>query len=574
MKLDFFPIHSIQIQTIDACNSKCIMCPSKSINHTHQEIEDYLFEKLINEIKDLIHKNKIIKNVKILLFAQNEPLLDSKLFKRIDFIKKIIPGSIIRISTNNLLLDKYKNKIVAANFDELYISLYGYDYKSFNKCTQLQINENEYKKITNAINYIKENSNKKIIVDNSWIKDNKTGKMKFQIYSSRAGYYTNKILHKKLTGCNWHRDKGWLMIHANGDVFLCCMDWKKETVYGNIKKMSLENIFRRNKFHEIILKTQGKIPSEKNFICKRCEWAKSSYNEQNEKTLIFTSASPNMTIFLLEWIISLRKIGNYKGKIIILDYGIDVYIKKAISVFDVRFIECLKRKTLDSYIVNTRYIDIIPILEEDQYYNYIVAHFDVDIWFQDDINDVFLYADTINGCLFASEMTEARPYRGPENEKIKSAMEKKYDLLYEKYSGHINGGFVCGNIKKVTEKLKKFKELISNLFFIPDFGTDQFAFNYLFDDKKDKADGYKWNCVPKNAIFKNGYWYTKEFKNYKSEKASAFHCYGNIYPNLWRNKENTRFHILYNDLFKKALDEINLEYNTIMKEYQENKKNN
>jgi sulfatase maturation enzyme AslB (radical SAM superfamily) len=61
-------ISHIQIQTIDACNSACLMCPYKSIEHSGKSIDDDLYMRIIKQIAVQMSAGRIDKSVELNLF--------------------------------------------------------------------------------------------------------------------------------------------------------------------------------------------------------------------------------------------------------------------------------------------------------------------------------------------------------------------------------------------------------------------------------------------------------------------------------------------------------------------------
>ncbi|MFC2170243.1 hypothetical protein ACFLRM_06765, partial [Acidobacteriota bacterium] len=143
-------ILQIQIQTVDSCNSFCLMCPYKDIPHTNKIMTTDLFSKIINEINEHIKGRKIREDVVIKMFFQNEPLLDPLLFDRTSYVKKTIPSASIVLFTNGLLIPKLKNKIIKSEFDYIQFACYGYDAQSYNDITQLRITDEHYRRMMNA----------------------------------------------------------------------------------------------------------------------------------------------------------------------------------------------------------------------------------------------------------------------------------------------------------------------------------------------------------------------------------------------------------------------------------------
>ncbi len=273
------------------------------------------------------------------------------------------------------------------------------------------------------------------------------------------------------------------------------------------------------------------------------------------KQVIFTSASYYSGIYLLEWAISLRTLGHYQNEIFILDYGIDHPIKRALESLNIRFIRrVLPNGYKEKLIVNRRLLDVIPIIEEYPTDTTFV-HFDADIWFQDDIQHLFQKIEHCHGCVYSTEISRNRPLRG----KIKqyptewTIMMKKYDFLLDQFGGHINGGFMGGNALSFLNKLYQFQKLVQSGFISDqEWGSDQFAMNYLYNESTDQADAYKWNCVLSDAIAENKILYTKRKVKEKIAGVHYFHM------NKDRMNREFHFYFLYPDLFNQCLKKTGL----------------
>jgi len=264
-------INYVQIQTIDACNARCIMCPHKSIEHTGKAIDDDLFIRIVDQIAEQVGTGLVSEMVKVDLFFQNEPLIDRKLFERARYVREKLPLSYLICFTNGLLLPKLKQQIIDSDFNKLYFSLYGYDVQSFNRLTGLKISQDKFMEMIAAMLEIERSGRLRTIISPSWRHVN--GRMVLFDYSSRAGFYSKKILHSQIRGCTRARAYNWLHFHADGEMVLCCMDWQKETVFGDIKQQSLGEILNSESYRKLLLQVRGNVESKRGFICKRCEWA-------------------------------------------------------------------------------------------------------------------------------------------------------------------------------------------------------------------------------------------------------------------------------------------------------------
>ncbi len=100
--LDLMP-DFIELETSTFCNRSCTWCPN-SVYTNRSKIQRLILPDLFIEIiKDL--KN-VAYSGEIALHNFNEPLLDPKLFKNIETIRKLLPRSKIIIFTNGDFLDK------------------------------------------------------------------------------------------------------------------------------------------------------------------------------------------------------------------------------------------------------------------------------------------------------------------------------------------------------------------------------------------------------------------------------------------------------------------------------------
>lgn len=277
-------------------------------------------------------------------------------------------------------------------------------------------------------------------------------------------------------------------------------------------------------------------------------------------TLVWTSISAGLESCVLEWIISLRKKAKYEGPVWVLDYGVASKIRNLlIDKYNVRVIEIdMEEKELykDSWqslkdlgevnlnrdlytpyretvpeeelardcVVNYRYMDIINYLE-DLSDDTLVAHFDVDMWFQDSLHVLFEEMKITNGCIFSNQnypqmihacynrrcVTRVTPFL--EKEESIKVKERFFELAHS-FGGHINGGFIAGKNKYVLKKFKAFENKIISKKWPNVRGANQLFLNISFEEGKDIANRNIYNCMPfrkdKAISFKDGLWYSSE----------------------------------------------------------------
>jgi len=205
--------------------------------------------------------------------------------------------------------------------------------------------------------------------------------------------------------------------------------------------------------------------------------------------LIYTVLSTDDQIYLnylYDWVISIKTLGNFKGEILIGECGNQNIDIEKFNKYGVNVINLPERdvRTISNY----RNIDMIPILEKYDT-NYKFAHFDVDIWFQNDLNPLFDELDNIEGCYFGTEQGRSCGWRGPNDED----MIKEYGDKQNKNNGFIFGGWIAGKYKPYLEKLNKMKNNYNSPGWDTNiWGTDQCMVTYLFDFEKDNSSGDKW----------------------------------------------------------------------------------
>lgn len=280
IKYSKFPT-AIEIQTTSHCNAQCIGCPHKTVskNLTMGIMEDELFMKILREIGD--------KKILIIPYLNGEPFLDPNFFERLDLIKKCCPNVKIEISTNVSMLNEERiEKLSNYKINDLRLSVFGMKKSTHNKMMPGLKWEIVEKNIANVLNNkkLRKNVNKigLIMLKFPGIKKEefeyasdfcKKNKIEFNLWGflDRAGNvdkYSNSVHNNKITGCSQDRPLKRLHVDFEGNVIICCQDWKRENKLGNINSLSIQEIWDSEKFKKIREGIYGdNNPPE---ICKKC----------------------------------------------------------------------------------------------------------------------------------------------------------------------------------------------------------------------------------------------------------------------------------------------------------------
>lgn len=294
----------VQIQTTSVCNSRCIMCPYK--NSWMIKNPGYMPEQLYDKILRNISKEDPDFNGVISPYLMNDPFADKNIVRRIEKLYKMLHDPTVEVSTNCELLDSDKINALVNLFSQkkskMVISHHGIDKESLEK--NMKIN---YEKATkNALELIKKADGRfpiaiqdmaisqdrkyKIVqprqIQRYWGKLFERNNIKWNNVWMSTLQFHNRAGNVELEG--WDYDKiyreigpgkpfdcyrahnNYLHVLWNGDVVLCCMDYHRETVFGNLKKQTIEEVFNSDKYKNIFKQVQGDIESPDDFICKRC----------------------------------------------------------------------------------------------------------------------------------------------------------------------------------------------------------------------------------------------------------------------------------------------------------------
>ncbi len=240
-------IHGAIIELTNKCNYNCMMCPNSKQTRRKGIMDFHTFKNIINAID----------NVKYINFNMlGESLFDPDLIKKIKYAHKKHPKAQLIIHTNASLPIK---DLVKSQINEVIVSFYGYDRKSYKKMHGVDNFHVAYENIMNA-------KSKKVEIICNYVKDVNDPKkvkdlfknyifMSYPIHTFAGGIG----LEGKEKDCEIMKDI--LVFLWNGDVTTCCMDYDGKNVFGNINHKPLSEIMEDLKEKE--------LP-----ICKTCTLGK------------------------------------------------------------------------------------------------------------------------------------------------------------------------------------------------------------------------------------------------------------------------------------------------------------
>lgn len=277
-----FPFH-LFLETTSACNLKCNICPRNHGETLVGHMEFDLFKKIIDEANQ--HGRRTF-----CLHLFGEPMLAPNFAKMIKYIKQVNKSnSIILTSNGTLLSQEIAEAIVDAPVDKLAISFVSADKANYTNIAGVDLLETVEKNVLNLLAvkarqratrpriYVrmivnKNNAGEVEMFKNKW--EDKGVKVEARPAHNYGGnvmnasYRENKVLRKKRHPC-YHF---WLSpaIHWNGDVSVCCNDWGRKALLGNVKTQTMNEIWNSEmlkKYRQEQMSGNYDIPS----ICKDCD---------------------------------------------------------------------------------------------------------------------------------------------------------------------------------------------------------------------------------------------------------------------------------------------------------------
>lgn len=211
-----FPLYELILNVCDICNRTCRFCP-RGNGYFSPHNSPYMELSLLNKICDDVTPNF---TGLFSLSGFGEPTIHPKIKEIIDIIKNKCPKANILIITNG----DYYEKLL--DIEGINVEFSMYEPFSDEKLEKLSHMKSPYK-----------------------IKDIENTSKKF--FNNRAGNANFGVkLDKPLQQCcNLPFYK--MDIDINGDVLLCCSDWYRKDIIGNVYKENVLDVWNNSKYFSI-----------------------------------------------------------------------------------------------------------------------------------------------------------------------------------------------------------------------------------------------------------------------------------------------------------------------------------
>ncbi len=256
--LPSFP-RTLQIQTFTGCNADCIFCPYGETYGTQPKgvMPPGLFRKIVDEAAE--HEVRRVSP-----YLMNEPLMDRDLVPKIRYINARMPRTRVVLTTNGHFLTEAMTEALldlGPGLHEIYVSMQGIDKEGYERTMRGTMSfERTFANLNHFIEAQRRRGTERpklwvTMVDTSLIDaraavaywrsrgvaaqyttlENRGGNIHDADAFSRTramGYYTT---------CTRLFKQAYIMF--DGDVVLCCADYTRRQVLGNVARSSLREVW-------------------------------------------------------------------------------------------------------------------------------------------------------------------------------------------------------------------------------------------------------------------------------------------------------------------------------------------
>ena len=277
--------YTIFIDPSSVCNFKCKFCMNKYIK-SPKFMGLKMFENIIDTLQEFDKPVKVIR-----LYGFGEPMLNPSFHHMINYAKKSDKVLAVDTTTNGSLLSENMNYLlIDSGIDRINISIEGMNSSQYKKFTGRDIDfkrlckniEHLYKNKTDLTifakingDYLTEDEKNQFLDTFKPITDGCNIEYTMNCWydldvpdkNNELGVYGQK--REKVDICPYIFYS--MMVHADGIVSVCFLDWKQKMVIGDTHFNSLREIWDSKTFNDFRI---DMLNGKKNHICANCDQLK------------------------------------------------------------------------------------------------------------------------------------------------------------------------------------------------------------------------------------------------------------------------------------------------------------
>ena len=295
--------YSLQLQTTTACNARCVFCahPDTWGRLPVRLMSKRTFDRVLTEMRRF-------RFFKVAPYLQNEPLADPRVF---DFIRRLAAAlrlDLLEIACNPVAPPPSRARrladCLAGVAHGIRLSFHGVDAASFEHNMGLDFDV----ATRNAVYLLRLAGQASLHVTIKglgaaraagrsapvpfderafaafWRGVCEREGLDFDRVSLKYGMHHNRsdnvrraattrplVVRPDLTGFACTRVDRWFHVGYDGALVLCCNDYAREQVLGNVHDAGIDEIMASSAYRTVAAQVRGEAASPSDFLCKRCE---------------------------------------------------------------------------------------------------------------------------------------------------------------------------------------------------------------------------------------------------------------------------------------------------------------
>lgn len=274
------------------CNARCTMCPYPryAARQSQGKMDWSLYCSIVDEMSRIAREHDF--TALMTYCYMGEPFLEEDLARYVRYGRD--RGLDIYLNTNaaDMTPEKIEALLAAGFAGKIHVSFHGITPQVYERITGLDY----YQTLAN-VHYLLECYDARRIcirgVDDNWPADEKRRwfeywrkwpvELEYLNPISRCGgigrLLPSKLRQKekvRLYGCRYHHPLVEMVILFDGRVVMCCQDMARELIWGDVSQDGILGVWNSPRRLESVRKLYSGAPSERSFICARCEQALSA----------------------------------------------------------------------------------------------------------------------------------------------------------------------------------------------------------------------------------------------------------------------------------------------------------
>lgn len=291
----------VQIQTQAGCNGRCVFCPNDEVLRSgleHGKMKPELFQKIIDDLARTPPR-------RVSLYLMNEPMLDKRLPEFVRYTAERIPSTTTLVTTNGTYLTTDRAAaLMDAGLKRLKVSLQSLDPETNKQImgygsekvirnilgVQELIRERRPRDFDFRVSMIVTKSNQEAVDEARRFWKSHGVRLVTSSLENRGGNIKNAAdmnPHEMTLRGDCIRPSREMCILFNGDVVLCCVDWFRTVIAGNVERQSVQDVWHGPRYTEVRRALRENDGPAKPEICVNCtESAQPDYHRRGLRGML------------------------------------------------------------------------------------------------------------------------------------------------------------------------------------------------------------------------------------------------------------------------------------------------